>query len=513
MAEMGLIAGVGVVLCMVAMLSVLPALMRLLRAGTRHVIPSHDRPIDLHEHDWLMPVVNHPVLTLIVAALAVAVAALGMAQVRYDYNLLNMMPRELDSVRWIEELESAGQPVWDAVILSEDLDEAGDLVGRMRQLPTVDEVGGIGWLFPRDEQAKIRLAEQARQSLGPEALRAEAVTDVAPVPRDTPGILANQLDGLRVAMRVALNRSDVQALPRVLSAMQSLAARIEATTEALHSAADAAPQRTEALQSAFRRNVAAIRQQIDQALSTRPLTLSDLPPYLRREAATDEPVPRYLVKVYPKQNVWDPAALERFIEEVRAVAGPERVIGSPVQIHESGRLMERSYQEAGLWAVLVVLVLVFIDFLRPLDALLALVPVSLGFITTLGAMWLVGYSINPANLMVLPLMFGIGVASGVHMLHRYQQAPFRRPLGLSGGTGKAIILTSLTTIIAFAAMLTAEHRGIRSLGFVLAVGIGMTLIACLTVMPAILELRNRHRVWRRKRQRPVLSLPPPPTAP
>ena len=78
--------------------------------------------------------------------------------------------------------------------------------------------------------------------------------------------------------------------------------------------------------------------------------------------------------------------------------------------------------------------------------------------------------------------------------------PYSRPLGLAEGTGKAIPLTSGTTILAFATMLTAEHRGIRSLGFVLAVGVTMTLVACMTVMPAILELRNRYRASLRKRR-------------
>ena len=502
MAEMGLIAGVGVVLCMIAMLSVLPALMRLLRPHTRHIVPTEQRGIDLHEQDWLMPFVNHPVLTLLIAAGVTAVAALAMAQVRYDYNLLNMMPRDLDSVRWIEELDESGLPIWDAVIMAQNLEEARELTGRLRELETVERVGGVGWLFPADAQPKETLGVRARQRLGPQVLRTEAVTDVSPVPKDTPAILGQQLKALRFAVGIAIDREDVQESPRVLSALRSLAEQIDQTAEAFDAAdGDPLEERVAELQEAFRENVRAIRRQIDLATADRPLTLEDLPEYLRREAyVTADGRSRYVLKVYPKQDVWDPQKLGEFIEELRAEVGEENVIGSPVQIYESGRLMEASYREAGFWAVLVVLALVFLDFFRPLDAVLSLLPVALGFVTTFGAMWLAGFSINPANLMVLPLMFGIGVASGVHMLHRYQQAPFRRPLGLSEGTGKAIILTSLTTIIAFSAMLTAEHRGIRSLGFVLAVGISMTLIACLTVMPAVLELRNRYHAWRRGRQ-------------
>jgi len=96
------------------------------------------------------------------------------------------------------------------------------------------------------------------------------------------------------------------------------------------------------------------------------------------------------------------------------------------------------------------------------------------------------------------VLFGMGVDSGVHMLHRYRQAPWDQPIGLSGGTGKGITLTTLTTIIGFSSLMIAEHRGIFSLGLTLSVGIAIVLIICLTIMPALLTLRNRLTLWRRR---------------
>ena len=90
--------------------------------------------------------------------------------------------------------------------------------------------------------------------------------------------------------------------------------------------------------------------------------------------------------------------------------------------------------------------------------------------------------------MVLPLMFGLGVDAGVHVLHRYRQAPMTDPPGLSGGTGKGITITVITTMIGFGSLMLASHRGIFSLGFVMTVGLGFTLVACWIVMPAVLTL-------------------------
>ncbi|MFW6032135.1 MAG: MMPL family transporter, partial [Phycisphaeraceae bacterium] len=143
-----------------------------------------------------------------------------------------------------------------------------------------------------------------------------------------------------------------------------------------------------------------------------------------------------------------------------------------------------------------VLVLVWIDFRSLSDALLSLVPVTSGFLVTFGVMAILDIQINPANIIVLPLIFGIGVDAGVHMLHRYRQNPSLRPVGLAAGTGKGVTLTSLTAIIGFGSLLVASHRGIASLGFVLSVGILLTLMACWILMPAALELRSR---WWEKR--------------
>ncbi len=230
------------------------------------------------------------------------------------------------------------------------------------------------------------------------------------------------------------------------------------------------------------------RTSIAQALSDKPLDLDSLPELLRREAISPDGK-LYQIKVYPKEDVWDPVKMQPFIEQTRSV-DPD-ITGSPVQIYESGLLIQRSYKLAGVLALAVVAAFTFFDFLSVLDTLLCLVPVGVAFVMTFGLMYLAGVSINPANVMVLPLMFGIGVASGVHILHRYRQAPHHRPLGLSAGTYKGVILTNVTTIIAFASMLIAQHRGIRSLGFVLSVGISLNLIACLLIMPPLLVLRNR----------------------
>jgi predicted RND superfamily exporter protein len=538
MAEMGLIASVGVMLCLVAMWSVLPAVMRLFWWHSHKVTQPEDRTVNLHSMDYLRPMTRAPIVTVAVAAVVVAFGAAGAIHVQFDNNLLNMMPRELEALRWQDEIARHERAIWSAVSITGDLDEARRRTKQFAALPSVASVGGIGWLAPENEPRKLREIARVRAGFG-DALATPASPDTA----ETPEEMRSRLNSLGLALGFAMNRKEVQETPTIKAALASVGQAIQKTL-AVMSAPEftaEAPQRMAALQRGFAGLRNTIAAQVGSALDPRPLRVDDLPEYLKRESVSFTKPVVYQVQVFPRDNVWDPVKLDPFIAEVRGV--DPLISGSPVQIFESGRLMQQSYRFAGVLAILVVLVLAYFDFqnvaksslgmvvlvaamvgvgfggwwllsherwlallggfggllvlmllidLRGMvDTLLCVLPVTLGFVTTFGVMDLAGVSINPANLMVLPLLFGMGVAQGVNIVARYRQDPVTRPLGLSGGTGKAIPLTSATTIFAFAAMLAAEHRGIRSLGFVLTIGITLTLVACMTVMPAVLELRSR----------------------
>ena len=205
---------------------------------------------------------------------------------------------------------------------------------------------------------------------------------------------------------------------------------------------------------------------------------------------------RYALEVCPAvgpelHGPLEPSFLRRFIADMRSV--DLDVTGVIAQIFYSGDLIKTSYEWAGLYALAAVFALVLFDFMRIGSALLCLLPVAMGFAATFGVMWLCGMQVNPANIIVLPLMFGIGVDSGVHILHRYRMDHVNRPLGLTAGTGKGVAVTSLTAVIGFGCLVLARHRGIQSLGFTLATGICLTMLACLIAMPAWLELRTRRR--------------------
>ena len=124
-----------------------------------------------------------------------------------------------------------------------------------------------------------------------------------------------------------------------------------------------------------------------------------------------------------------------------------------------------------------------------MPVILALLPVVIGAVWMVGFMGWAGIPFNPANIMTLPLVIGIGVTNGIQILNRF--AEDQNPGILAKSTGKAVLVSGLNTIAGFGSLTLADHRGIQSLGWVMSVGTATCMIAALTFLPAVLTLRDK----------------------
>ncbi|MCC6680620.1 MAG: MMPL family transporter [Phycisphaeraceae bacterium] len=490
-AEMGLIAAVGVLLCLIAMFSAFAALLRLLKTRHHQTVRMEDRFVHFYEDRWVMPFARHPIWTLIATALVFAASLWAIAQMRFDYNLLALLPRDLPSVQWQQHIAREGkQEIYTAVSIVNSLDEAASRADRFRRLESVESVGGITAIIPPDDEARRKRINALRNAI-------ERTKPTLSLQQPMP--LLVQLTNAQFSFPAFLANLPDDETRQAWQPIQDALNQLVQTNRDL---TDGQRQvQLLALQRDFENWQRDTRGYLLTVLDTSPITVEDLSPAALRSYYTDTPDGRkYLLEINPKvpadiTDPLDPRFLGHFVEQIESV-DPD-VTGVIVQVYHSGDLIRRSYTQAGVMALVIVFVLVWIDFRKLIDAAATLAPVAVGFAATFGVMYLAGLAgfenmtINPANIIVLPLMFGIGVDFGVHIIHRYRQDRDTRPLGLSGGTGKGVSLTAYTTMIGFAAMMFAHHRGLYSLGFVLTVGIGMTMLSCWTLMPAFLELRRR----------------------
>jgi hopanoid biosynthesis associated RND transporter like protein HpnN len=491
-AEMGFIASIGVLLCLIVMFTVYPALLRLVKPGHEHFKPMENRKLHFFDTRWVIPFARHPWKTVIIAIGLTAISGyFAITHVRFDYDLLKLQPANAPAMNWAKRvITDGGESIYFGVSVCKDIDQARDRMAAFNKLDLVrPSFGGIGMLFPTGEQEKINALNTLKTQLG-DALNPQTV---AYQPATTEQI--EQLKTQFQALQLAVNGATFFKMPDEIKAALTQTGQtiLQVNKDLLQWPTDSMPQRVGLLRHWYHQLQIQIADQIRAVLDTSALTPDDVPQALLD--AYRDAQGRWTLEVYPKleqgQSPLAPEFLPNFVKQMKTV--DPNITGVLMQIYQSGKLIRDAYVKAGALALMIVFVIVLIDFRNVHDTLLAMLPVAIGFSVTFAIMQLFGMQINPANIIVLPLMFGIGVDSGVHVLHRYRQHPEDDPPGLTQATGKGITITTMTTVIGFACMMLAEHRGIRSLGFVVSLGLTLTLLSCWTVMPAWLVLTQRIR--------------------
>jgi len=194
----------------------------------------------------------------------------------------------------------------------------------------------------------------------------------------------------------------------------------------------------------------------------------------------------YLITVYPKGNIWNMKYLDSFSKDLLEIT--PRIAGLPPMFFYLIDIIGQDGKKAAVLTLIVVFVMLLIDFRSIKFSILALIPLVTGFVWMLGIMGIFGIKITLVNVMALPLILGIGIDDGIHLLHRYKNEGKGAMAQVLRSTGKAIVITSFTTMISFGSLVFATYRGFGSLGIALFIGVGACLLTSVFVLTPMIRL-------------------------
>jgi len=486
-AELGWIAGSGVLLCAFACFTVLPAMLCITdRRGTlgrtQSLITAQGERVsgtrDTRIKAWLPILARRPRLVLALGLAGISVIAVFASRVRYDHNLLNLQNQNLESVRWERKLidRTAGAS-WCALSIASTPAEALALKGRYESLPEVSRVVEVASLIPAGQEQKLSLVREVRAALRGLPERASPITPFAVAPGDLQKEI-NFLIGALEPQAPVSPQPILEQLIRSLSELRDHAGLRDGV---------AARQRLAAFGRRLTADLLADLHRLRDVATPAPIALDDLPIALRDRYIGAGG--KWLVQAYAKEGLWDFGPLQQFVNQVRTV--DLQATGKPFGTLEGLRGMQRGFAWAGVYALAVIAIVLWADFRTMRHTLLALAPLIAGTIITLGVMGILGVPLNPANMIALPLIVGVGVDNGVHVLHDYRSRSRGRSYTLAASTGRGIAVAALTTVLGFGTLMVASHRGLVSLGFVLALGVTACMAASLVLLPAALRLASR----------------------
>jgi hopanoid biosynthesis associated RND transporter like protein HpnN len=418
-----------------------------------------------------------------VAAGLAALSLFALPYARFDHNVVAMRDPSTESVRTFNDLlsESNTSP-WSIDVLAPDLASAVATAERLRKFDVVERAVTLADYVPEEQDVKLEiLADIAMFVPAPSA-------DVAP--ESVP--LADQVAALR-ALQHSLRASwlgsgdarRTESARRAADQLEHFLTRLEIIERKQEQLDRFEESLTGALVDQMRR--------LWRALEPDPVSLEDLPRDLVvRMLAPDG---RARLQVLPSEDLGDMDACARFVDGVRVEA--PQATGSAVSLLEWSRTVSRSFRQALASAVVAVALLLWLLWRRLGDMTLVLVPLLLAASLTVAAAVVLGIRFNFANVLVLPLLLGIGVDSGIHLVHRHRSAlgdasaPTAPEVGFLGtSTARAVLFSALTTMGSFGSLALSTHPGLASLGRLLLIGVTFTLLCNLVLLPALIAGRR-----------------------
>jgi len=499
MKEMGLVTGTGLLAILLATFLFLPALLvfrerrvdkkREEGKGRKEFV---QRDISFRFLGNLTVWLGKHYIFTIVASVAITVLLVWSAtKITFDHNYMNMEPKGLTSIALQDTvLEKFDLSMDYALVLTDDVDQSRTFAKEYRELGSVAVTEDISIYLPSEEEQEKRIPHILEIK---EKIQSAEIKDA---------LLQNDIETLRQEiLRLEMNVMEMQDMafiggqdkvdnkckeivgdpndPDSGNMFQDLLQILE--SDELRA--------TDGFSGFHQKFAPYFKQAVVRMGSTDSIRLEDLPDsILDRYGNTRRD--QFLVTVFPAGNIWqDKNFLDRFVQDLEKVS--DRATGMPPVFEALIEIIGRDGRNAVLLTLVIVFVLLVLDFRSPRMALMAMIPLAFGIFWMVGLMRLVGMQLTVMNVMGLPLIVGIGIDDGVHIVHRWKHEGKGKIGLIFSSTGKAILLTSLTTMLAFGSLVFSIWRGFGHLGGALFLGVGACFLTTVLGLSGLIGLAER----------------------
>ncbi len=507
MKEMGIVMGIGLLAIMLATLLFLPILFvwRERFREKRRAKKTDARPVVYRDisfkflgrtGEWLSRKYSFTLITSILLSGFLIWAALHIG---WDNDYKNMEPRGLTSMHLMDVIMEKFELSMDyALVVADDIEESHDVAKGCREIGSVARTDDISLFIPTPEQQQNKIPHIAE------------VRDLVQSAEIKTEIRSDELKNLRDQIeRLEMNIIEMQDMafiggkdkvdnkckllvgdpdnPDSKNIIQGFLRMLETDN----------PKASEGL-SAFQRAFAPyFKESVVSMSSTDPIGMEDLPLSIL-DQYSNKSRDQFLITVYPAGSIYDGEFLNRFADDLDRIS--EKVTGSGPLFKALLRIFGQDGRNAIILTIFVVFLLLWIDFQNPKHALMAITPLVLGVFWMVGLMHLSGMELSMMSVMGLPLIIGIGIDDGVHIIHRWKNEGQGKIRIVFSSTGKAILLTSLTTMFAFGSLVFSAFPAFGQFGGALFLGVAACFLTTTLILPGILGLIERKTTHTQKQQ-------------
>ena len=468
MAQLGIIAAGGIVIAFISAITLVPAILSVLAGSEVKITRAYSKLTPQHE-GWLQAhrstIRKGATLVLIFVGIA---SVWLIPQVRFDGDPINLKNPAAPSMKAFNDLVNHQPARTFAVqVLTEPGESLHQMVQELKVLPQVLDVETLDSMLPSDQESKL-----AHLNVLADLLPAQ----IEPATDFTFDEQMNHLTSWREAVTVM---ADTESTTEDI---RSSAARLKQALEGFIATSNSSPDAIASLQMSlvqgFPRLFAAARQMADLDRAT----VDNIDAGFRRRYIAQDG--RWRLEVLPKGDMQDPAQLNEFVTAVLKVA--PQATGAPVEIAGAANVVSFSMINASVMSLILVLFATFVVLRRLDDVMLALAPLLLAGALLAGYTVMFNSPFNFANVIVLPLLVGLGIDSAIHYVMRAREAGAGTDV-IRSWTPRAVLISGVTTMGSFGSLWLSAHRGMASMGELLAVAITITLLCTLVVLPQLIS--------------------------